>query len=96
MITVKEAVASATQYMLDIYGKPEGLLVEEIELDSPNRVWNITMGFWIKIPPRTDGGALGALMTSGTLSKRNYKELKVSIDNGSVKSMKIRVLPDPN
>ena len=95
MITAKEAVAAAAAYMKDIYGNPEGLLVEEIEQDSANRVWRVTMGFWLALPPRRPSG-LNALaeMMEPIRVKRTFKALEVSMDSGEVMSMKIRQLPE--
>jgi hypothetical protein len=91
-LSAKEAVQSASSYMTDVYGALEGLLVEELEHDEPSRIWKVTMGFWQKIPPKSE--PLSALaMMQPALWKRAYKELTISDLDGSVKAMKIRIVP---
>lgn len=95
MIPVKEAISNSIRYMNEIYGPLDGLLVEEVELDEPNRQWVVTMGFWQMLPPQekpTNPFAL--VLAEPRRVKRLYKELRLGAVTGEVLSMKIRVLPN--
>jgi hypothetical protein len=88
VIEAKEAVRTAIAYVRDIYGdQAEDVLLEEIDRDSENGAWLITVSFvrpGLKIPL----GQLGipAWMAS---SPRQYKVIAVD-DNGHATSMKMR------
>jgi hypothetical protein len=90
MLSAKQAVAAAAAYMREIYGSPEGLLVEEIELDG--NLWIVTMGFWLELPQRNLLNGLSPL--DARRVRRVYKELRLGADNGEVISMRIRELPE--
>jgi hypothetical protein len=91
MISPKEAISVAINYLQEIYGEMPGLLVEEIEFNDTQQVWFVTMGFWETLSPPPNASALGGFLL-GT-PKRVYKELKIDGNEGTVKSMKIRIFP---
>jgi hypothetical protein len=83
MIGVKEAVTAARAFAEDLLGADtvSNVTLEEVELSSGDRYWLVTLG----LPAR-----LGALESIAKLRDgREYKVFKVSVDDGSVVSMKI-------
>jgi hypothetical protein len=90
MLTVKEAVQAAQDWVRDLY--PESALkhlrLEEVQLSSDERYWNITLG-WVE--PAIRENALSAAFGSDMrVLPRVYKTLEVDSETGAVKSMKIR------
>jgi uncharacterized protein YdeI (YjbR/CyaY-like superfamily) len=93
---VKEAIATAKNYVKDIYAEEEvtNLGLEEIEHVPQAGNWVVTLGFsrpWNT--PRTR--AQEVLENLGAVSplKRSYKVITIS-DDGTVLSMKNRVKAD--
>jgi hypothetical protein len=98
MIPVKDAVNAATNYMKELLGDLPGLLVEEVEWRSGQpSVWAITMGYWQLLPDRPEpqpmNSALSAYLGLKGTPKRAYKEIIVSAQDGSIRSMKVRIIP---
>lgn len=94
MITAKQAVEFATNYMVGIYGTLEGLLVEELELDAQEGVWIVTMGFWLALPPQSESlTAMAKAFGEPRRVRRAYKEIRMRAADGEVLSMKIRTIP---
>jgi hypothetical protein len=93
MIDVKQAVEAATAYARELFRDEElrHLRVEEVELSSDQRVWNITLG-WVEPAVRQDTGSL--LIRSGTAElqrlPRVYKVFRVEAETGAVHGMKMR------
>ena len=85
MINVKEAVAQAKQYLVDLFGEEQlyDLNLEEAELSEDDRYWFITLSFTRRVK---DPSALHLLT-----SKRDYKAIKIDSSSKEVKAMKIRV-----
>lgn len=87
MITVKEAAKRAIEYIVDLLGasnvgQPRS---EEVDPTDDNDYWLVTIGFF---PP----AMVGHIAVSQWSSKREYKQVKVTTSDGSIKSMKIRAL----
>jgi hypothetical protein len=80
---VKQAVASAQQYLNDFYPGIKGILLEEIEFYDPSQQWLITLSFM-------DQEALPAL----GLTNRKYKLFKIDAQSGKVQAMKIRQIQE--
>jgi hypothetical protein len=84
MIGVKEAVTAARAFAEELLGTDaaSNVTLEEVELSSDDRYWLVTLG----VPAR-----LGPFESIANLRDgRDYKVFKVSMDDGSVVSMKIR------
>ncbi len=79
LVSPKEAVNRAIQYIKDFYPTVSDILLEEIELGEDNN-WYITLSFRI---PASNPLAM--------LSKE-YKQFKISSTTGEVLSMKIRTV----
>jgi len=92
MIDVKVAVSHALAFLGDMY-KDDPVLdprLEEVELSDDSSVWQITLSFMRKTP-RTGAEAVLA----GVLPpqyERQYKVFAVGVENGEVRSMKIRAI----
>ena len=88
---VKEAAQTAKEYVMDLFSDEEITHVglEEVEFENASQDWKITIGFtrpWdIKSPLLT---ALGDQRAA-----RSYKVIRISDDDGEVRSVKDRVLP---
>jgi hypothetical protein len=89
MVDVKQAVKSAESYARELFGDKElrHLRLEEVELSSDGRRWNVTLG-WVE-PGVTQPGLV---FQNGTIQKlpRVYKLFEVDAESGNVYSMKIR------
>lgn len=90
MLSVKEAVEAAENWVRELYPKKElqHLRLEEVELSSDDRYWRITLG-WVE--PAVRENTLAAALTKDVQRlPRVYKTLEVNAETGRVKSMKIR------
>jgi hypothetical protein len=89
MISVKDAVKAATQFVADMFSaeSPQGLRLEEVELSQDERTWNVTLSFVRGATP----GAAAALWSGGSVG-REYKTVAVRTADGVVTSVKIRQL----
>ena len=90
MLTVKEAVRAAQEWVTEVYSENEvpHLRLEEVELSSDERFWMITLG-WEAVPGwREDATPFGSFGIQKL--PRVYKKLMVDAESGEVKSMKIR------
>jgi len=97
MISVKEAIAAAKQWMQQVYAPediPE-LMLEEVDQTEDQKHWLITMGF------RAPSGHQRVSETSEVAKPplpqprlervpRAYKQLRVNAETGKVESMQIR------
>lgn len=97
MISAKEAVARAAEYMREMYAnEAKDLRVEEIELTGDGETWLVTMGFWEFLPVPPPVNALAALsQIENRKVRRTYKQLAIQAESGEVLSMKIRQVPGP-
>ncbi len=96
MVTVKEAVASAIQAAKDFYSDTEieGVQLEEVSLSGDEKIWYITLSFYVPdvAPTRS---LLEMLATRAETAKlkpfvKKLKLFEIDSDNGKVRSMKIR------
>jgi hypothetical protein len=87
MISVKEAVQAAVAAAQAFYTGQElsGLQLEEVEMSEDGKLWLITLGFFLPVPPRD---AFEKLMSPK--SDRRFKLFKIEADTGKVLAMKIR------
>jgi hypothetical protein len=90
MLTVKEAVQAAQDWMRQLYAESalEHLRLEEVELSADERYWNITLG-WVE-PAVRENAFAAAFSSDARVLPRVYKTLVVDVESGAVKSMKIR------
>lgn len=90
VIDVISAVKAAEAYARMVFPEDElkSLRLEEVELSSDERYWEVTLG-WLEPAIRSVGGNfLGN--TSIQKHPRVYKLFRVDAATGEVKSMKIR------
>ena len=89
MLTVKEAVQAAEEWVRDLYPTKDlqHLRLEEVELSDDDRYWRITLG-WLE--PAVRLNPLTAAMADVQKLPRVYKTVEVDAETGAVKSMKIR------
>lgn len=91
MLTVKEAVQAAEQWVRDLYSKKElqHLRLEEITLSEDERYWHVTLG-WVEPAVQMPTSISFALGKDIHVLPRVYKTIDVDAATGAVKSMKIR------
>lgn len=88
-LSVKEVVNKAISHANELFGH-EGITnlgLEEIDYDSENRVWIITVGFsrpWDIQKP----GSLASLVNQNFINRRSYKIIRISDTDGEVLSVK--------
>ena len=88
---MKEAVHTAKQHIIDLFGT-EGIdyvALEEVKLDHDTNNWLITIGFdrqWDR-----EEGPLGPILTRAPT--RSYKVVCIDNVNGKILSIIDRVLP---
>ena len=80
MITAKEALDVAVNYLREFYTKISNILLEEIELTEDERYWLITLSY----------RKVDASIALGILPPRQYKVFKIDAAKGQVVSMKMR------
>lgn len=86
-MNVKEAVAIAKSYVADLFG-PEGaenIGLEEIEPDTDNGEWIVTIGFsrpWDRSSP--------LFASVGAAPRRTYKIVRVNVKDRTVVSVRNR------
>jgi hypothetical protein len=104
MITPKEAVLKAKQYLYEVASDEdfEDLRVEEVELESNNKLWVITLGYFrprkltntseLKAAIKKQRSAFYPLQDEERqgVENRVYKRFKINADSGAVQSMTIR------
>ena len=89
MITVKEAIQAAMQFVAETFGEGTlaSLRLEEVEPSPDDACWYIT----VSLVRGMGAGAMAAAL--GVDSKaRDYKTVTVDAQTGTVKSVKIRQL----
>jgi hypothetical protein len=89
MISLKEAVKAATEFVADVFADQQiaGLRVEEVEFDEGDGCWQITISFVRSTIP---SAAVAAFL--GAETGRAYKTVAVRASDGKVLSVKIRQL----
>jgi hypothetical protein len=89
MLTVKEAVRAAENWIRDLYPEADirHLRLEEVEF-ADEGFWRITLG-WAE-PAVRQNSLTAALQPDVYALPRVYKTLEVDPETGAVKSMKIR------
>lgn len=90
MLTVKDAVHAAEEWVRDLYPASalKHLRLEEVQLSDDEKTWHITLG-WAERGVRENGLA-AALSREVSVLPRVYKSLEVDAESGAVRSMKIR------
>ena len=85
MISIKQATESSVDFLKAIDLLAEEILVEEVEFDTANHEWLITLSFsHPTIPTRN--------LSSVFNEKTKYKTFRIDSLTGKVLSMKIRQL----
>lgn len=92
-MNVKAAVELGKRYIVDIYAGEEinNIGLEEVEFDEGEKVWYVTVGF--SRPWDEPKNIYSELSGKGTLTKRSFKKLRISDENGTVLSVKNRDIP---
>jgi hypothetical protein len=85
MVTVKEAVKSATQFFAEMFPNAQDVQLEEVDLSDSPPLWNITLSF--ELPASSTRSALAAVMGN---PNRIYKLIEVDTETGEPRSIKIR------
>lgn len=90
MITVQQAVDNAYAYFNALLGgKFTELLIEEIEFNTIEKCWEVTLGYNV-VDTTGEQDVIPNLFTQKTKYRREYKIFKVDAENGNIRSMKIR------
>lgn len=87
-MTVKDAVKQAMEYVIDLYENSSisNLGLEEVEFDSENHEWIVTIGF--SRPWDYPEGKLAVLASDRGLPKRTFKTVRISDKNWEVIAIK--------
>ena len=91
MIDIKQAVKSATEYLISLYDSVElnDLMLEEVELSEDDQYWLVTLGFTTRISVSVEP----VLKIAGHKeAMRQFKVIKINTITGEPLSMKIREL----
>ncbi len=89
MIDVKTAVEKALTFLVDMY-QNEGIQdarLEEVERSEDGASWHVTLSF-LRKSQRTLAPSLQEAL--GLRCERDYKVFTVGVEDGEVRSMKIR------
>ena len=88
---VKEAVKTAKEYIIDLFGDEAitGVGLEEVDLDMGSSDWRITIGFY---RPLSQRGTLTTVFGKQH-EARSYKVVSINKHSGNVSSVTDRVLP---
>ncbi len=92
MIDVKEAIASAKHAVSSFY-EAENLVdlrLEEVELSDDERIWQITLGFYVLNINPTQSPLAIAIVGGSKKYVREYKVFRIDAESGEFRSMKIR------
>ena len=93
---VKDAVNIAKSWVQEILADEDvqNIGLEEVEYDSQDRVWDVTVGFSRRWNSPTDSqltGLAAALAVTQPALKRAYRVVSISDIDGKVVSMKRRI-----
>ena len=88
---VKEAVQTAKEYIIDLFGDEAitGVGLEEVDLDMGSKNWKITIGFY---RPLSHRGTLTTVFGKQH-EARSYKVVSIDKQSGRVSAVTDRVLP---
>ncbi len=94
-MTIKEAVAQAKQFLIDLGEEPlNNMRLEEIERDREAGTWRVTLGYDRDVErhgePNALAGALAELAWRNSRTVRVYKVVTVDAQNGEALAMKMR------
>jgi hypothetical protein len=81
MITVKEAAATARNYLILLYPETQIYDIEEVEITDDNKYWLITIAM------ADEALSVANILGAG---RKKYKLVQVDAQTGAVKSVKIR------
>lgn len=86
---VKQAVALAKQYVLDLFAEEKitNLGLEEVEFDEQTKEWIVTLGF---SRPWDEPRNVLAALAQTPYTRRAYKVIRISDVRGSVLAVKAR------
>ena len=95
MVSPKEAVKSASTFFEETLPSVGDVRLEEVELSSDEREWQITLSGLLPVPRQTKsqfdfGAELDKVL--GSPSERVYKKFSVRRTDNAVLSMKIRAI----
>jgi hypothetical protein len=77
MVNIKTAVRAARDYLHELYDKPrDDLRLEEVALSDDDAFWYVTLSW----------------REESLLPDREYKQFKISAENGDVRAMTIRAV----
>lgn len=85
MLSVTDAVKSASLYLQNLIPEAQNMRLEEVELSDDDRFWNVTLSF---IDPKDESQAPLQAITAGR--PRKYKIIRLDRNSGEVRWMKIR------
>ncbi|HZL36921.1 MAG TPA: hypothetical protein VFC78_16490 [Tepidisphaeraceae bacterium] len=87
MITVKDAAKIALGYVTDLIGSENVLepLIEEVDQSDDGQYWLVTVGF-----DRPLG--TGARQFRLRSERRDYKQVRIQMADGQVRSMRMRTV----
>ena len=90
---VKEAAHAAKEYLVDLLSEEQitNVGIEEVEFENRAQDWKITIGF--SRPWDQKNAVLNAL--GDRHPARSYKVIRISDNDGQVKSVTDRLLPAP-
>ena len=80
LLSVKEAIQKATEYLYSIYDNPENILLEEIKLAEEAPIWIVTLSFDNPLPLKPFEVALG--------KKRLFRTVEFDAITGEFQSLK--------
>ena len=88
-MNVKEAVLAAKAFIADLYQdeSPQNIGLEEVEFNSAQNEWIVTIGF--SRPWEEPKSAFAAIAAAST-AKRSYKIVRIADATGEVLSVKNR------
>lgn len=93
---MKQAVQKAKSAILDLYADEDidEIGLEEVEFDSVEGIWKITIGFrrpWSR-SPRSESKLVGTMFSN--YGERWYKTVRISDTDEKLLSVKDRILKD--
>lgn len=89
MIKANEAVQIARGQMREWFGEDlHALELEEVELSSDERTWQVTLGYSVKRSNPTASELMSAPVGAVPDSMRAFKVFAIDVESGEVRSMK--------
>ena len=92
---VKEAARTAKSYLNDLFSDEQvtNVGLEEVEFDELDNVWKITVGFSRPWDRRVS--IASTLSGEATRAGRSYKVVRIKDDDGTIESLRDRLLANP-